>query len=71
MHPAPIDTTIRPRSAALVALRDLLGADDDLDDAVMIEPRARVEPVEVEVILHRRGKAKVAARRVILGVRCG
>lgn len=66
MHPAPIDTTIRPRSAVLVALRDLLGADDDLDDAVIVEPRARVEHDEVEVILHRRAAAKVRARKLML-----
>lgn len=75
MHPAPFSTTLpaplRSLAAHRAALIALLGVDDDLDDAAVCVPRARVDDADLIAIEHRRGRAKVAARKLMLGGCCG
>jgi len=54
------------RDPVIDALRALLGLDDDLDDAAVFTPRARVGQDEVDAILQRRGNAKKLARQLWL-----
>lgn len=71
MYPAPIDQTLRPKSAAFAAMVALLGADDALDDVATIVARGRALPETVTGRLIDRARAKIRARRVMLGCRHG
>ncbi len=69
-YPAPMSTDLPPPDAAPAILRALLAADIDLDDAAVFEPRAQVDPVEMEIVMSKRGRAMDDARKVVGGC-CG
>lgn len=70
-YPAPVDTTKRAASTEAALLRDLFSADEDLDDAVVFVPRARVDDADADRVERARGAVKRRVRQWLMGARRG